>query len=829
MNGGLLGQCPSCGGSSLSTVGDGAILVCDDCHEQFQGYRQEEMDDEAAAHIAVFARQSQEAQRGVRALNAAAADARAAIRKSVKLSPGNRTFTLYKSIILISRAIIDALVENGYAPDTIIDPCYHIVVRWVQVCQTGHLRRIKGASPQNFSLHCILAFVSLAALYVRCPLLPRDICLLAFSNRIPYMSAAADLLDPEILLDDVLRRALTVQYIHTGMEVSHLACLIGVSEYAWPPLKEFFDGQRALYTHEWHGDVFPLGHYDTTLRRLIWLLGLPEGYVDRVKRYRELHVISASMAHKTHKYVSEYAKNGIAPDDFAPTNCDTETPRNTDTGTNEDSFGVQKSPSANQESVLDTRVFHDMEVDQEGSSVPAPESRALPGDQRLDTPRNNISPPEVQDPNWNATFSQMVLAQENENSATDNAHTESSSQHISTSNRGSCVNSFRSSEDGSHDRGSWRDGVFTYQLPGGISSFPFTKQYGHRTTSLIEFPTARTIIVDIVNTLRICFAVPEYDKSLSKLRSRGLSESMDEKQQREKEWDSCYDAMRKTIDGVRSDVDGTLWSALSPPALASMRGDKLRTYVANSLASIDGSTPIYMRDHENAFQTLSRQGLDSVRDRGQRDGHEEIADEQMDASDGSENRPVHFGNWIWTQNSTPRSLSGKQRLKGVPDVQKTDMIDSLPGVNRDILLRIRGVVTNRLNEIGVCRGIRRKAWQGEEILVKEPAALGWAVHIMQRFFHGTFAHVTGNTTQDAVMSRNIAQCCDLSLSLVFNYLDIYLGEEGELRGTQSTKERNTSLPKRYTALSNFRKGQFETRTLSEDDVKGHFHLHRAKP
>lgn len=293
-------ECPSCGGNSLTPSGDGGVLICDDCNEQFQGFRQEEMDDEDAAAFAAFARQSQEATQEVKRLNLIASGARAAIRAaSAAENVLDYRSELFRGVALVLRELVDRLVEIKMVPPEILDPCWKVFEHWARMCHAGAtFSRVHGATDVDFSVHTILALVLLAALYVRSSMLPRDLVALVAKGRISLSRIVTDVVRPEVLENERLRAAFSVRSTYTAQDVSGLAAAIATSDYAWPPIRHFFDGPNVVYRRKYYF-AFPVGQEKNVTERLVALFGLPADFADRVERFRELRRIATAMSRQT--------------------------------------------------------------------------------------------------------------------------------------------------------------------------------------------------------------------------------------------------------------------------------------------------------------------------------------------------------------------------------------------------------------------------------------------------------------------------------------------------------------------------------------------------
>lgn len=299
-------ECPSCGGLELSPAAEG-VLVCEDCDEQFAGYRDEEMDD-ALAGTAVTTRMSQASQaqnvrtRMTAARKSASASAKAPVDPAENEPDGE--VALCESVFVISLAIADALVRLRYATRSIKGPLFQIVLHWVKRRHAG-VRYVSAGTPRvPFKAAHVLSLISLAAIYMRSPLLPRDLCRLAALGKIPFYTAARDHLSPALFSAAKVRDVLIPSEFVVPRDVMLGAITFGQDEYAWPPMTEFFksNGRRIRNNvRKSHNlQALPLGHMHVTLLRIVRLLGLPDSFGARVVRFIELRRTAVKVARIIH-------------------------------------------------------------------------------------------------------------------------------------------------------------------------------------------------------------------------------------------------------------------------------------------------------------------------------------------------------------------------------------------------------------------------------------------------------------------------------------------------------------------------------------------------
>lgn len=698
--------CPSCDGTSLTRTEDGGSLVCDDCNERFQGFRQEEMDDEDAANVAVFARESQQSQVTSRRLKLAAAEtgarARAAAADAAGLDYGDE---LARGVVLIARAVVDKLVSGRYVASGIVDPCFQVVAHWVRMWHAGGRLEcaFSAGDRDSFRPQAILAMVSLAAVFCRSGLLPRDICRLAVEGKIPYTTAGVDLLSGEVMQDPKLWSAFTPVSVASVREVCSIATSFAFSEYAWPPLRGVFDAPWTLYGRNTakYGDsgsrAFPVGDQDDVVARLAALLGLPPNFVQRVARFRELRKIATAMSVKI--FASYSAEIGKA--------------RGAHSGTIR-SHLLRVINSAGEDG--------DSDSDEDGG----------------DGGRNN-----------------MTNAQP-----------------------GSQVDDKAGEPSSYLDRRDKRNEMYTFDAPPGLSQLPFTAPNKMSTSRFNhnEFPTNLSVLVDFFATLRICYGSEECD-DVSAGATAENDETDAEREQREQKWSSCERVMQRWLTSGGPDANSVMWAGLTPVSLNSMSGEPLRRFAREASATTDGSVPLFLLDSVDTFSAIASAGKSQ---NGKRFGSSGAGDMDLDSvdNDGEDEGLSRYGTWVW--NTPDGECVSRQTRTSL--LQEKGRIDDSPLVERKVLLPIRGYMSFPLSRRKVSRGLH---WWTRgpraDVLWQEPVGIGLALSMCRAFFRGTPGLVAGEGTEASDPGGEyIHSGCDRVLTVVFNYVDVFLGEEGDL-------------------------------------------------
>lgn len=276
-------------------------MLCDACGEEFAGFRHEELDAYMAG-TAISTRQSQSSQaRSIREKITARAKSSSA---GLALSDvGRRKFVndellLCEAVILTAKSLTDRLVELRCVNRRVMKPLFELLTCWVSrrhAGKTGVVGRGSVFRPTE-----VLALVSLAALYVRSPMLPRDLCRMVVCGELPYPGFSEHELPEHVRESSVVAALFTPQAVPNAGEVVEAANKLALDQHAWAPIRRFFgDGLRkkAVATAMTGSRMsFPVGHLTLTLLRMSRLLGLPDEFGARVLRYIELRQIASKMS-----------------------------------------------------------------------------------------------------------------------------------------------------------------------------------------------------------------------------------------------------------------------------------------------------------------------------------------------------------------------------------------------------------------------------------------------------------------------------------------------------------------------------------------------------
>lgn len=280
--------------------------MCDDCGEEFAGFREEQMDD-LLAGTAISNRVSQASQaKSIREK----IESRERSQNAFGMAPSEKVLSdevaLCESVFLLARAIVDRLIQLRYTSANIREPLFEILTHWVRRRHAG----VKAPSRQQkqFKSHVVLSLICLAAIYVRSPMLPRDLCRLVALRQVPFLTALSTVLPKHLTASRAVVDAFTLNSVPVARQIAENINTFGTDKFAWPPLREFFASNavkdRLVRPYEDALDSirsFPVGHLHITLLRLSRLVGLPDEFGARVLRYIELRRIATKMARVMHK------------------------------------------------------------------------------------------------------------------------------------------------------------------------------------------------------------------------------------------------------------------------------------------------------------------------------------------------------------------------------------------------------------------------------------------------------------------------------------------------------------------------------------------------
>lgn len=293
-------QCSSCFSDKLSPTDDG-ILVCGDCGEQIVGFQEEELDT-VLTGTAVSNRQSQSSQ--ARATRETIQFRQAHPVQKVEKHASD-DILLCEGAFIVAKAFARRLIQLKYCNERIMPPLFEIISCWVRRRHAGAQKL--GKSHKSFQQYHILSLICLASLYVRSPMLPRDLCRLVATRQIPYFAVLKKIFAPEFHRSKRVRSTFTPSKLPIAQHVARVANELANDKYSWPPLRRYFLGHVTAWSKistsgAWGTKCtllpssFPVGHLHITLLRLCRLLGLPDNFGARVLRFIELRLIAVKMA-----------------------------------------------------------------------------------------------------------------------------------------------------------------------------------------------------------------------------------------------------------------------------------------------------------------------------------------------------------------------------------------------------------------------------------------------------------------------------------------------------------------------------------------------------
>lgn len=322
-------QCQSCFGNDFEPSGDGR-LVCTACGEELQGFQEEEMDANLAG-VTMMNRHSQSSQAY------AARQSQLSKRESILLTPTEQKplhatdqVLICEGVFIYLKALSDRLVQLKYVSSQIYKPLFQIAAHWV-----GKFRvemPFFSTRKQIFAIHQALSMVCLAAVYIRSPLLPRDICRLVATQQVPYLAVLKTVFPPTFRKPLAIRIAFTPKSLPIATSVITAAIELATDNHAWPPVKALFESSsrpgrpskplsntsNPEYKHPVSKEVqtaFPVGHTHLTLLRITRLLGLPDTFGARVVRWIGLRTVAMDWWHKIGMELN--SEGGMADDQEA--------------------------------------------------------------------------------------------------------------------------------------------------------------------------------------------------------------------------------------------------------------------------------------------------------------------------------------------------------------------------------------------------------------------------------------------------------------------------------------------------------------------------------
>lgn len=284
-------QCSGCYGTNFQSL-EGQ-LVCLDCGEEIFGFREEDIDDHFTG-TAVTHRHSQSSQAlAVRATIESRRDGIGLVELNVNLVSGQ--LYLFEALFYLAKSVTDRLIHLNYATERIRSPLFQIISHLIRRIHAGE--PLRAEHRRRIFAHHVLAMIALASVYVRSPLLPRDLCRLAVTQQIPYLTALTASVPERLAKNEHVQRSLGPASLPTTRKLVHAAKDLALGPHGWAPLRHIYgfppikSAPINIVTYAKVGPSyvsFPVGHESLTLLRLIRLLGLPDEFGARVMRWIEL-------------------------------------------------------------------------------------------------------------------------------------------------------------------------------------------------------------------------------------------------------------------------------------------------------------------------------------------------------------------------------------------------------------------------------------------------------------------------------------------------------------------------------------------------------------
>lgn len=291
-------------------------MVCNDCGEEVVGFQEEEeeFDDTGPREV----RAVQSARDNWEMLEARRESQQVEMERR-KVVP---QLLVYEASLYILKAMTDRLIKLNYLTSNVRRPLFQIWSHWIRRKHAGIPYPSRTSSPNR--LHYLLAMVSLAASYIRSPMLPRDLCRLAATRQIPFMTALATEVPTHMTSDATVQKVLAADRIPIPRKVVLAANNLALGPYAWPALRELYRRRDSIASTTFIApfiakttvgdrimaipESFPIGHESMTLLRLIRLLGLPDEFGARVLRWRELRELATR--HAMNEALDSHSKVG---------------------------------------------------------------------------------------------------------------------------------------------------------------------------------------------------------------------------------------------------------------------------------------------------------------------------------------------------------------------------------------------------------------------------------------------------------------------------------------------------------------------------------------
>lgn len=281
--------------------------MCTMCGEELQGFQEEEMDANLAG-VTMMNRQSQSSQ-AYATRQSLLSKQESAITISVEEKPVCTTdkVLICEGVFIYLKALSDQLVKLRYVSPRIYNPLFRIAAQWV--CRSRIVVPPLSPRKQIFAMHHALSMVCLAAVYIRSPLLPRDMCRLVSTQQVPYLAVLKTVFPSSFRKTPAIRMAFTPNSMPIATSVIHAAIELATDSHAWLPIKLMFEsssrpgrlpksnpdvpnGERRKPVSGDFLSAFPIGHLHLTLLRITRLLGLPDTFGARVMRWIGLRTVA---------------------------------------------------------------------------------------------------------------------------------------------------------------------------------------------------------------------------------------------------------------------------------------------------------------------------------------------------------------------------------------------------------------------------------------------------------------------------------------------------------------------------------------------------------
>ena len=300
------------------------------------------------------------------------------------------------------------------------------------------------------------------------------------------------------------------------------------------------------------------------------------------------------------------------------------------------------------------------------------------------------------------------------------------------------------------------------------SELPVSEPFSWRTPALFnccEYPTDRTLQIDFINTLRLCYGQYNYTEKAKYAICRRIYGSDYDLETMRKEWDNCIETVTEWLYSAGGDdANVATWTTLSAEAVSTLKGERLNRFLGfvDSAVSIDADVPAFLRSFASTFQSLSScEPYNNVL----------VSSSVQSGTPGSE------GSWPEKHGNTRRHFGGAFASNSLLPFTQNQYIDDDQSLNRSALVRPT-LSTGKANDA-----------RAYSYLWDEPLEMSLIWTIIRLFFSGSVPSTGSDRARSHLhqTSTNLVNSCNKSLKLVVDYINIYM--EGKSKPSPAKKRR----------------------------------------